>query len=177
MDLKTEILQQHSKPQTMKIVAYIGNNQTRFDELVGLLLNGENLVAQRAGWVLRYCVEARPMFIIPHLEKLIENLNKPVHNAVKRNTVKVLTFVDIPEQLSGKVADICFEYLASPKEAIAIRVFAMEVLLALCKKEPELAQELKLLIEDHYELGSAGFRAKARKILKDISKLCRTSPR
>ena len=71
----------------------------------------------------------------------------------------------------GKVADVCFDYLASPKEAIAIRVFAMEVLFNICKKEPELADELKLLIEDHYPHSSAGFQSKARKVLKSISKL------
>lgn len=171
MDLRSEILKQHSKPQTMKIAAYIGDNQNRFDELFEMFLNGENRVSQRAAWALRYCTEAQPQLILPHLAALIENLDKPVHDAIKRNTVKALTFVDIPEQLLGRAADICFEYLASPKEAIATRVFAMEVLYEICKKEPDLVPELKLLIEEHYANGSAGFKSKARKVLKGISKI------
>ncbi len=171
MDLKTEILREHSKAQTMKIVDYIGSNQGRFDELVKLFLEGEYRVTQRAAWALRFGVEAEPKLVIPHLNALVENLQYPVHDAIKRNTIKILTFVEIPENLLGEVADICFKFLASPKEAIAIRIFSIEVLFEICQREPDLANELKLLIEDHYPHGSAGFKSKAKKVLKRISKL------
>lgn len=171
MDLKAEILREHSKAQTMKIVDYIGSNQGRFDELVKLFLEGEYRITQRAAWALRFYAEAEPKLLIPHLKDLVDNLQHPVHDAIKRNTIKVLTFVEIPDNLLGKVADICFEFLASQKEAIAVRIFSMEVLYKICQREPDLANELKLQIEDHYPHGSAGFKSKARKVLKGISKL------
>ena len=175
MDLKAEILREHSKAQTMKIVDYIGSNQNRFDDLVKLFLEGEYRVTQRAAWALRFCAEADSALILPHLRALIENLKHPLHDSNKRNTIKVLTFVDIPEGLLGELADICFGFLASPKEAIAIRVFSMEVLYKICQLKPDLANELKILIEDHYPHGSAGFKSKSRKVLKGIAKLQKES--
>ena len=142
MDIKAEILREHSKAQTLKIVDFIGNNQDRFDELIVLILGGEKIIAQRASWVMSYCVEAYPKLILPHLKKLLENLNNPVHAAVKRGTLKSLEYIDVPEDLLGLVAEIGFDFLDSPKEAIATRVFSMNALYKVCLKEPELSNEL-----------------------------------
>ncbi len=171
MDIKAAILKDHSKPQILKIVDYIASDQQRFDEMIELILKGDKKIAQRVSWAMSYCVEAYPGLIISHLESLMENLRNPVHDAIKRNTLRSLEYVEIPEDLMGLVADICFEFLDSPKESIATRVFSMTALYKICQKEPELSNELKLVIEDHYPHGSAGFKSRARKILKGISKL------
>ena len=57
MDLKTEIIKEHSKAQTLKIVHHIGSDQKRFDELVKLILENEKIVTQRAAWVMSNCIE------------------------------------------------------------------------------------------------------------------------
>ncbi len=171
MNLKTELLREHSKPQTMKIVAYIGSDQSRFGELIVLVLGEDSKIAQRAAWTMSHCLETSPNLIIPHLKVLLENLRNPVHDAIKRNTIRALDLIEIPEDLLGLVADICFEFLDSTKESIAIRVFSMTALFKVCQQEPELSSELKIIIEDHYPHGSAGFKSRARRILKGIAKL------
>ncbi len=50
--LQQQILDKHSKAQKDIIVLWVGTNQQRFKELVLLLLNGEKLITQRAGWPL-----------------------------------------------------------------------------------------------------------------------------
>ncbi len=171
MDIKAEILKEHSKEQTIKIASYIGNNQNRFDELIALMLKGEKKVAQRAAWIMNYCVEAKPDIINPHIEELLHNLQNPVHDAIKRNTLRALEYIEISEDLMGLIAEICFEFLDSTKESIATRVFSMSALYKVCQKEPGLSNELKLVIEDHYPHGSAGFKSRAKRILKGIEKL------
>jgi len=52
MNLRSEILAEHSKAQAAKIVEWIGDSQQRFDELVKLFLHDEYKVMQRAGWPL-----------------------------------------------------------------------------------------------------------------------------
>ena len=101
MDIKAEILKEHSKIQTLKIVRYIGNDQSRFDKLIDELLKGEKKVAQRAAWIMSYSVAAQPSLIIPHLEALFENLRNPVHDAIKRGTIRTLEYIEIPEELMG----------------------------------------------------------------------------
>ncbi|MGB4845918.1 MAG: hypothetical protein WBP16_15740 [Ferruginibacter sp.] len=172
MNLKQEILKEHSKAQCTKIVNWIGSSQQRFDELFALFLNEEYRVTQRAGWPMSYCVIANPLFIKKHWKKLINNLKKPdLHDAVKRNSVRFLQKMEIPEKYRGDLMDICFKYLESPKEALAIKVFSMSVLGNLAKQYPEIKPELKLLIEEQLPNQSAGFKARAKKILKQLDKL------
>jgi hypothetical protein len=102
---------------------------------------------------------------------MILNLQKPVNDAVKRNTLRVLRYVEIPEDLMGIAADICFKYLLSGKEPVAVKVHAMDVLFNITRKFPELKEELKLAIEDQMPFGSAGFRSRGGKILKSLNNM------
>ncbi|MCB0631186.1 MAG: hypothetical protein R2824_19205 [Saprospiraceae bacterium] len=171
MDIRESLLEEHSKQQALKIAGWIGNDPQRFAVLVELMLDEEYRVGQRAAWVLTHCLDQHPELLQPHLERLIHNLQDNVqHEAVRRNTVRALQFVDIPEELLGETADLCFRYLMDVNEPVAVRVHAMSVLWNICRKEPELSQELKLIIEDQWEYASAGFRSRGRKILKAIAK-------
>lgn len=164
MNIRTEILKEHSKIQTVKIANFIGNSQSLFDELMDLFLNDENRVTQRSAWVVSYCVEAHPKLIEPHLHKMIENLKNPgLHDAVKRNRVKVLSGIEIPKDMQGLAVKDCFDFLASQKETVGVKVFAMTTLFNICQKEPDLLRELRMLIEDQMPYASAGFGRVERK--------------
>ena len=124
--LKEEILKEHSKTQCNKIVAWVGSDQQRFDRLFYLFLHEEPRITQRAAWSLSYCASAHPEFITKWFPELIKNLSRPaLHDAVKRNTVRILQKVDIPEKYQGAVMDICFQYVESPTEAVAIKAFSV----------------------------------------------------
>ncbi len=103
MNLQEEILKEHFKDLCQKIVLWIDSSQERFDELFQLFLTGEYRVTQRAAWPLSYCVEAHPAFIKKNFTKLISNLQKSnLHDSVKRNTVRLLQYVDIPKKLQAR---------------------------------------------------------------------------
>ncbi|MBI2268977.1 MAG: hypothetical protein HYU69_01325 [Bacteroidetes bacterium] len=172
MNLKEKILDEHSKKQTSQIVNYVGNNNVRFARLVNLFLGKEPLIAQRAAWAVSYCVESNPSLAKPHLNKFVKNLKQTgLHNSIKRNTMRLLQYIDIPKHLLGLLTNICFGYLSDVKEAIAVRVFSMTVLLNIAKKEPGLKNEIKLIIENMMPNGSAGIRARGKMILKALEKL------
>lgn len=172
MDLKAAILKEHSKAQALLIRDYIGNNQVLFDELMTHFFSNEYRITQRAAWIVNHCVEKYPFLINSHLERMVHNLARPkLHDAVKRNTVRILQSVDLPEELLGPLVDYCFKFLLDPKEAVAIRVFSMQILYNICKKEPELADELRIVIEEFMPHGTAGFRSRGKKILKGLQKM------
>lgn len=167
MNLRQEILKEHSKGHCTKIVKWIGSSQQRFDELFCLFLQEEYRVTQRAAWPMSYCVIANPSFIKKHWKKLINNLKKPdLPDAVKRNSIRFLQNMEIPEKYQGDLMDICFKYLESPTEALAIKVFSMSVLGNLAKTYPDIKPELKLIIEEQLPQQTAGFKSKAKKILR-----------
>lgn len=168
MNLRNEILKEHSKNQTLKIVKFIGNDEAKFKALMHLFFNDEYRVVQRTAWVVNMCAEAHPGLIKPYLNKMLDYLHMPVHDAVKRNTVRIFQFVDIPTKLIGKAASICFELLQSKDESVAVKVFSMTVLGRIVQHEPELKNELRLIIEDQFPYSTAGFSARAKKVLKKL---------
>ena len=169
MDLRATILAEHSKAQANKIIKWIGDDQKRFDELFDLFLNDEYRVVQRAAWPLSYCVINHPELIQKHFAKLVKNMKKPnTGDSVKRNTVRLLQHITIPEKYHGDIMTICFDYIIDPEEKVAVKAFSLTILENLSKQYPEIKQELKAIIEDRWDAETAAFRSRAKKILKEI---------
>jgi hypothetical protein len=170
MDLKKELLKGQSKAFTDKIVRYVGADQIRFNDLIIIFLAGPYRITQRAAWPLSCCVQNHPFLIKPHLGSILKILDREgIHDAVKRNIMRLLQDVDIPKRYQGIVVEKCFE-LMDPKEPIAVRVFAMSVLANLASVQPDLKNELKVIIEDHLPLGTAAYLSRAKKILRQLKK-------
>lgn len=173
MELRSAILEEHSKEQTLKIAAWIGGDKKRFASLVALFLQDEYRVVQRAAWSLRHVAEKHPALLLPHLDAIVERLgDKDIPVAVKRNVMAVLQGIPIPENLHGPVMNYCFDFLQDPAETIAVKSFCMAILGQLAQSYPEIKNEIILVIEDLLEQGaSPGIRSRAGKTLKALGKL------
>jgi hypothetical protein len=170
-NLREQILKEHSKAQCTIIVNWVGASQQRFNELFNLLLNDEYRVVQRAAWPVSNCAIAHPNFITKHWAALIKNLQKPnLHNAVKRNSIRLLQNISIPKKYQGQIMDICFNYVESPTEAVAVKAFSLTVLSNLAQQYPEIIPEIKLLIEEQLERQTAAFKSRAKMFLKEVEK-------
>lgn len=170
MDFQKEILAEHSKKQTLRIVEFIGEDQDKFNNFITLLYNTSPLIAQRSSWVVSYCSIYHPDLIKPHLSKLIKNLKQLNHDAVKRNTLRLLQDIDIPKKYTGELIDTCFTLATNSASSIAIKAFAISILYKLCINEPDLLKELKIIIEDHMPYSSPAFTSRGKKILEKINK-------
>ena len=174
LQLNDFLSQPCSKKNALDVMNYIDSDEEKFAELMDLFLNGESKegkIKHRAGWMISHCCENNPSLVIPYLDALVCNLEKEktLHNSIKRNTMKVLIPIkNIPHTLKGRLANLCFDYLADKNEAIAVRCNAMLVLYNIVQKEPELKSEFRMVIEEQLPFASAGFKSRARKILKQL---------
>ena len=169
MNLEKMILAPNSEHHALTISRYIGDNPIRFSDLVSLFLAGPYRVTQRAALPLNMCVRRNAKLIKPHLKKILQHLEQPkTPDALKRNGIRLLQFISIPQSFQGRVAAVCFRFFQNRKEAIAVRVFAMTVLANLAKEQTELKNELIPLIEDELPYASAGFISRGRKVLKEL---------
>jgi hypothetical protein len=173
MNLTRVIEARRSKNQSMKVVDYVGTSPVRFKELVEVFLKGPYRITQRAAWPLTICVEKHPELATPHFSVLISMLTRRnQHDAVRRNILRLFQFVSLPKKHHGKLLNICFNFLTSRKEPVAVRVFAMAVIHNILKAtgSSELSKELKIILEDELPLASAGYRSRASKILRDLNR-------
>ena len=169
MELESEIQILRSKQQVEKLIRWIGKDSKRFAQLMKLFLDGDQDVSRRAAWVVGHCCERHPELAKPWLKAMIKKMQEPnIHSALQRCVVRVLQYVEIPRSLQGTVANICFNFISDTKTAIAPQALAMTVLANIAKKEPDLLKELNVLVHQMLPYGTPAFRARAKKIFKDL---------
>ena len=175
MNLKDEILRQHSKTQMQLIVAWVGKRQDRFDELVEHVRGEDETMARRASWAMSQCAEDEPQLADSNLESLIELLEKKgtMHAAIRRHTTKVFQTVPIPEELLARLFDCCMSLLADPNEMVAVQAYSMTILSRICSRHPELVTEVNLVIEQGRPHGTAAYRARGRRTLRELERLAK----
>jgi hypothetical protein len=166
MDIRQALTAEHSKRQTIAIVEFIGDDARRFAELMKIFFAGEYGLTQRAAWPMNYCAERRPELIRPYLPKLLDCLARDdMHDAVKRNVLRLLQYVEIPRRLAGKVYSHCADLIDDACEPAAVRAFALTVAARIARSEPDLMNELRLVVRKHLSHTTAAFQKRAREIL------------
>lgn len=166
MGIHQALITEHSKRQTMAIVEFIGDDARRFAELMRLFFAGEYRLTQRAAWPMNYCAERHPELIQPYLPKLLDCLEREdMHDAVKRNVMRLLQYIEIPQRLTGRVYAHCVDLIDDVQEPVAVRAFALTVAARIAKSEPALLSELRLIVRKHLPHTTAAFQKRAREIL------------
>lgn len=170
MIIREEILKEHSKENALRIATYACQSEKNFKELMLCFSDKEYRVAQRAAWSVSWAAGKKPEMIIPYIKELVAQLQrKDVHNAVIRNSVRILEAIEIPEKFHGAVMNTCFKFIEDPATPVAVKAFSLTTLFNLSKHYPEIQQELKLIIEERWETETAAFKSRGRKILKSIN--------
>ena len=163
--LRHLILSEHSRTMADTVVNEIGDDEERFKALMDLLSEGDYRLTQRAAWPLALISDKRPAFITPYIHDLILKLKEPAHPALHRNIVRILQGIEIPSEEQGVLADACFLFLYHNETPIATKCFSISVLHNICLKEPDLAKEICLYIEERISFESAAFKSRGRKFL------------
>jgi hypothetical protein len=167
-DLESEVRTLRSKQQVMKLVGWVGRDPGRFGQVMELFLNGDRREGQQASWIVGHCGERAPELVLPYLGKMLKKMQASgIHPAVKRNSLRALQFVEIPVRLQGRTADLCFKYLADMTEPIAVRTFSITVLARIARSQPDLLQEIRLVVREMLPYTTAAFHSRARHILTD----------
>lgn len=169
MNIKEELLkhQIHFKADAMRITEYARSSPKHFKELMDCFLSNEYRLAQRAAWSVSWAARSKPALIMPYIKDIAAQLQRTdVHNAVIRNSMRVLEDVDIPEVYHGGVMNACFAFIEKPSTPAAIKAFSLTTLYNLTKYYPEIKQELQLIIQEKMDNETAAFKSRAKKILK-----------
>jgi len=170
MDLKEQLLLEISRRNADIIVHYIGNDPVLFKQLMGFVFNGEKPLPLRASWVASIISDTYPELLKPYLNNIITQLTKFEHPGVRRNLMRYVASVQIPEKYAGKLFDDCYTWLLSKDEPPAVKVYSMQILFNISHNEPDLLNELLLVLEELTDHESAAIRCRTRDILKEINK-------
>lgn len=175
MDIRLSLIENRSKANIIKIVDYVLADKSHVQKLVSLVFDKDDNVSFRASWATIHLFEKDMKLIYPYLDRFVKHLSSySITDSVKRNILRSLQFVTLPEELQGQAADICFKFLSSNDEPIATRAFSIKVLENLCTQHPDLISELTLTIEDLLPNASSGLKNRGEHTLKRLRKLSKS---
>lgn len=169
--LKDLLLIEMSRRNTDAVVEIIMQKKELFGELFRIFAENTEPASRRAAWVIDLASEKDPSLISPYLDELVGLLHTFRHDGLKRHTLRILSRSPLPSgEGLGKLINTSFEWLLSPGEAVAAKVYCMELLYRISLSEPDIRQELTDSIEYRMQEESAGFRNRARKMLRRLSR-------
>lgn len=170
----TKMLADSSRIQADMVAETILDNPESFKNLVDLMLDDDGQMAMRVSRVVEICESYKPNLLEPLSVKILNRLPQCKTPGVKRNILKIYTRRDIPEneELKANIMELCFNWMKSPAQPVAVKVLSMMVLERIALKEQWLIPELIYSIEDLLEKEDVfAIQHQGKKTVKKLRKL------
>jgi len=170
MNLKKELAKRYDKSHTVALSVAVLQSPELSDELWQIMRRGESPLPQRAAWVMQHVGDTKPDYLAAYEAEILPCLHQDVHPSIHRVLLRTLSLWKIPEELESELYDLTLSWVVSPAREIAIRVHAMTVAAHIAMPYPELREEVAQVIEAQMSWGSAGFKSRAKRLLKKLRK-------
>ncbi len=145
-----------NKDQISIFVEEISQSKDLFDATIDLIINEPYTRLLGPSWAIGYAGILKPNWFFARLPEIYSSLNSQTPNYIYRSVARVIRDTEIPDEYLGIITQKGFDWLTDPKQAIAVRVFSLHTLSKILDKEPELAIELKGIIETIMPNASSG---------------------
>ena len=164
-------------PNTLRNTAdeaatFILANPEYLNQILQLSFSNNRVMAMRASRVVLLIYYQQPGLLKSYLHDMLCQLCESKNGSTIRNFLNLFRYEtdNLDEEQLGKLINLCFPLLESPSSEIAHRSLSMEVLYKVSQRIPDFKDELKALIELHYEEGTPAFKSTARKILTKLNR-------
>ena len=167
--LRELLLTEMSRRNTDIICGLVFQKPELFDQLFTIFAGNRETESRRAAWVLDIVSEKMPELLVPHADELVGLLTVFKHDGLKRHSLHMLSRLELPDgDRLGILINTCFNWLLSPGEAVAAKMYCMEILYRISQREPDLKKELADSIEWRLDEETPGFKNHGQKVLKRL---------
>jgi len=168
-----DIIKTDSSRAIIDIAAeYIGTNENRLEEVIQLAVTEKYPINMRAARVVEFSAQRNKGYIAERLDFIVKISTTSKNDGVKRAFIKVTeAFLpyEIADDLLGLVINNCFEKL-NGIEAVAVKYYAINCLMKIIKKEPDLKNELLISLHDQLGKNTVAFDRYMKKKIKKLDK-------
>ena len=148
-------------------------------DLIELVFDVDAPLHIKAAWTLELVCIANLPLMLPYASNFIENMHKISHESSLRPVSKVCYFISkshfssdnkgfvLSDKSIDQIIECNFDWLIETHK-VATQAFAMDTLESCGNQYKWVKEELKLILQKKTISGSKGYRAHARKILKNL---------
>ncbi len=171
----------HSREQREYVSKHIEDNPHLLPELLDLCMLANDTISCRASRELEILCKKNLRVIFPFLDQLLQIASKAYRDPAVRPMAKIFELLtlgyyhkkstEIRKYLTRehreKITEICFDWLITDQK-VAAQAHSMTSLYLLGTEFDWIHPELKMILENNYNKGSAGYKVRSRGILKNI---------
>lgn len=169
-ELENLILREFSRSHADFIADIIIQKPELAEILVEIVFENKNPLAKRAVWSLQIAQKKNKHLLKNHIKKIISKLSEVRSHSVQRCLLSVLTTATIPEEKKGFLLDYTTEILTNKNSTVAALIYSIDIYYNIAKKEPELLNELAIMLEFLQPDATPGIASKSRRIMNQIYK-------
>jgi len=182
INLKEEIRNtNHSREKRNYFSNLILKNPELLPQLLEICHQVDDKLSCRATWGLEFLCKNNLVAILPHLDTFVNLLPKVHQDSAVRPIAKICEYLvlayytakapEVLKQLTKlhreKITEACFDWLITDQK-VAPKAYAMTNLYLLGTEFDWVHPELKIILENNYETGSAAYKARARMVFKKL---------
>lgn len=162
-------LESESSRANFDFVTYIiGDNEAAFSEVMRIALTAKPPVSFRAAAVVETVCRSHPNMILPYVDQILRDYFRYNHDGVKRGFLKSLMYIELTEDQEGRMLDLGLQIISHPKEKVAAKAYALQILAAISEKYPDIRPEILMVVQTVEDQGSAGWQVVCREVFKKL---------
>lgn len=165
----------------LKYAQVVLQDKKLFKYLIEIAFDETNDAAVKVSWVLDFVMREKLEWIYPHLDYFTEHISTSKHDSIVRPMAKICENLslkytskktsDIKEHLTKKhiekIIETGFDWMIS-EQKVAVKAYTMTTLYLFGKEFDWVHDELRLIIQQNIINGSAAYKARGKRILKQL---------
>jgi len=171
----------HSIEKRQEISNLILDQPVLIPILLEIVLNVKDPISYKAAWVMEFTVKQDITLLFPHLNEFTKGLQTlELESSIRPNAkiceILILQYYTrqenaiqsvIREHHLEEITTACFDWLIGDHK-VATQAYAMTSLLLLGRTFNWIHPELRIVLEQNYESGTAAYKARARMTLAKL---------
>lgn len=151
-----------------EMIRYLSEHPEDFEEAIQLAVTDKQPYSWRAAWLLWSCMEKNDARMKPYVETILEVLPTRKEGQ-QRELIKILYNMELEDAYEGRLFNLCMDVWEQIHKTPSVRLNALQLLVRIARKYPELMNEIVLLTQEQYtETLSPGVKHSISKLIKTL---------
>ncbi|MCF6270398.1 MAG: hypothetical protein L3J41_11845 [Melioribacteraceae bacterium] len=133
----------------VKMVDFLIENPSLFDETISISLGNSKPQAWRAAWLIGHCIKKNDIRVKSHINSILKVI-KEKEDGHQREFIKILLKMVLTEKQEGVLFDKSISIWEDISKSASLRATAFSAIIIIIEKYPELLVEIEFLTQSHY---------------------------
>lgn len=147
MNLRETLSERINMNSIYEICSILYGNDALKQDVYRLMFDENETVAYQAAWVFTHLNKEENKWLFDKQNELIDEALSCKHPGKKRLILGILYRQPLKEPIRVDFLDFCLEGIVSKKELPAVNAICIKLAYEQCRTTPELANELKMVLE------------------------------